>query len=69
MCYGVARPESAAGSSPDAVASTVGCAVFLGFRFEVLRFPFGGSALCLTLYGSRQNTGFVRWAKSRALYQ
>ncbi len=42
---------------------------FLGFRFEVLGFPFGGSALCLTLYESRQNTGFARWAKSRALYQ
>jgi len=29
MCYGVARQESAAGSSPDAVTSTAGCAVFL----------------------------------------
>src|SRR5215213_3619299 len=28
MCTGVARPESAAGSSPDAVTSKAGCAAF-----------------------------------------
>ena len=36
MCYGVARPESAAGSSPYAVASTAGCAVLLGFSCQHL---------------------------------
>jgi hypothetical protein len=29
MCYGVAGPESAAGSSPKTEASTAGCAVFI----------------------------------------
>src|SRR5215210_3227277 len=38
MCYGVARPESAAGSSPDAVASTAGCAVC--FSCRLLTFSF-----------------------------